>query len=141
MNLALPAPHVEEAIAPPVEYVEPATAEMAHPSNSMWNIQPPPIVEPATTVTSDVSTEQVVLVPPLSVEGLRMAPGLNHFESEAAILPRAPSKNIIQLILHVYTTIVNLLHTVKQRSIASLKIRYVIFIMIGLIRNPCIKFH
>jgi hypothetical protein len=112
MNLALPAPRVEAAIAPPVEYAEPATAEMARPSHSMTRnmIQPPPIVEPAIAVSGDADTDMKSSnplppppvpkqVPPLSVEGLRMAPGINHFESDAAILPRAPSKNIIQLLL------------------------------------------
>ena len=105
MNLALPAPQVEEAIAPKVEYVEPATAEMARPSRSMMHIEPPPIVEPATTESNETALSQppppqsTIPLPPWSVEGLRMAPGINHFEGDAAILPRAPNKNIIQLLL------------------------------------------
>ena len=109
MNLALPAPVVEEAIAPKVENVEPATAEMARPSNSMLHIHPPPIVEPAVPAISTNTNEQEeeqqhhqppkTSVPPLSVEGLRTTPGSIHFESDVVILPRAPNKNILQILL------------------------------------------
>jgi hypothetical protein len=101
MNLALPAPKVEEALAPKVEYVEPAIAEMARPSDSIVMVQPPPIVEPATT-EYDTKTVQHEYEPihPMSVEGMRNNPiGINYFESYAAILPIAPDKNFIQKVL------------------------------------------
>jgi hypothetical protein len=98
MNLALPAPRVEKAIASKVESAEPATAEMARPSHSMRQVQPPPVVEPATTANPELAPPPKFSIPPLSVEGLRMAPGINHFESDVAILPRAPNKNLIQIV-------------------------------------------
>lgn len=109
MNLALPAPRVEEAIASKVEPVEPATAEMARPSNSIVPVTTP-LVEPATIVSAPPTTTEGPQSPTptlktptipssLSVEGLRLAPGTNHFESEVAVLPRAPHKNLVQLLL------------------------------------------
>jgi hypothetical protein len=100
MSLALPAPQVAEAIATAAESVEAATAEMARPSNSLVQVQPPSVVGPATT---DYDTKGVhhrqPQTPPMSVEGLRMANGINHFESYAAVLPRAADKTILQVLL------------------------------------------
>ena len=111
MNLALPPIRVEEAVAAPCEVEEPATADPVRPTHSMRGIvtvEPPPTVEAATidlmTTTTTTHTGPQVPPPsnaisPLSVEGLRMAPGVTHFEGDVAILPRAPGKTRLQIVL------------------------------------------
>ena len=110
MNLALPPIRVEEAVAAPCEVEEPATADPVRPTHSMRGIvrvEPPPTVEAATidlmTTTTTHTGPQVPppskAISPLSVEGLRMAPGVTHFEGDVAILPRAPGKTMLQIVL------------------------------------------
>ncbi len=100
MNLALPPIRVEEAVAAPCEVEEPATADPARPSHSMRIVTTSPTVEPATI---DMTTTELPVPPkaisPLSVDGLRTAPGVNHFEGDVAILPRAPDKTMLQIVL------------------------------------------
>jgi hypothetical protein len=99
MNLATPAPQVEPATADTAAKVGPATADQAMEAEAATASPALPVAS-ATTVPEDPLrfAKTSVAPSPLSVQELRGGSG-SDFESYAAVLRGAPSKNFLQRLL------------------------------------------